>query len=216
MFEGTPVGDAWRVFPATYAMGYLRISGGVPSDTQIFTINGRIYELDTNGSAATGGQVLVSITGVSTADQFCTAIAAGINGDSSRSVNAVADLTNDIIWLYALNPGSAGNAITLTEGLSNTTPSGSTLSGGNDQKTEERHIYRYTVGSDAATGGRLRIKTDLSYILSVDVRQEDAALVDDSLDVTVTISGGYVTLGEGSAPAWADGDVLIVTIVGGR
>ena len=68
------------------AIGYVYCTGAV-ADTELVTINGRTYEFD-NDSTFTG-DVQVDVTGDLTADAAMTALAAAINGDATRSVDAV-------------------------------------------------------------------------------------------------------------------------------
>ncbi len=68
------------------AIGYVYCTGAV-ADTELVTIDGRTYEFD-NDSTNTG-DVPVDVTGDLTADAAMIALAAAINGDGSRTVDAV-------------------------------------------------------------------------------------------------------------------------------
>lgn len=196
------------------ARGYLIVSGGVPADTEYFTVNGRIYELDTDSTADNGGDVLIDVTGLSTADQFVTAIAAGINGDSSREVDAVADTANDVVWMFARAGGTAGNALTLTENMANTSASAATFSGGTAGGVEQRALIRHALTSAEATRTYLAFGTSMDNVVSVDLWIEDAGVLNKAPNTTITVSGGTVILKTGNSPTWGTGDVLILEIVG--
>lgn len=71
--------------------GYFELTG-VVADTQTVTINGRVYEYDTN--AAITGDILVDVTADQTADAAITALVAAVNADAARTVNAVAWVGN--------------------------------------------------------------------------------------------------------------------------
>jgi hypothetical protein len=215
--EGQLSGSSFRTHEETRAFGYIVFAGGRPSDAQIFTINGRIYELDTNGAAATGGQVLVDITGNATVDDDITDMAVAINNDAGQSsFKAYADTANDILWIYATAYGTAGNAITLTEGLSNATASGATLAEGRVGGPERREVIRHVISSAEATAGVIRLfAPGMRQVLAFEIRLEDGGVVDDTIDTAVAVTQPNILIvTEGSGPAWAAGDVLVIEVVG--
>jgi hypothetical protein len=213
--EGHFIGTSYRHYNPGRAIGCL-IFTGRPSDTEICTINGRKYELDTNGAAASAGDVLVDITGNANVDDDITDLAAAINADASASVYAYADTANDVLFVWAKVHGADGNAITLTEGFTNCTASAATLTEGRVGGTETRHVFRHTVTSDEATAGKLRfIIPGMKQVISWNLRIEDAGVVDDTIDTTVAITQpNILILTEGSGPAWAAGDVVILEVLG--
>lgn len=106
--------------------GYIHFTG-VTSDGERITINTRIYEFDTGGVIGAGADVAVDISGGNSAAQSATALAAAINGDASRSVNAIAlgDAVH-IITLGAVN----STGYPLAETCANVTLSAATMTSG--------------------------------------------------------------------------------------
>ena len=104
---------------------------GLLVDGDTITINGRVYEADTDGSYT--GDVKVDVTDLTTITEHLYALADAINGDASAEVSASVETTS--ILLTALVQGADGNAYTLakSEVSPNTNDivvSGSTLTGG--------------------------------------------------------------------------------------
>lgn len=61
---------------------------GVSADGETFTINGRVYELDPAGVAATG-DVAITVANGANATTTAAAIVAGVNADADRTVDAI-------------------------------------------------------------------------------------------------------------------------------
>lgn len=74
-------------------VSFLHFTGAV-SDGETYTTGSRVYEFDTDSSVS-GGNVQVDISGDQTADAAATALAAAINADSSREVDAWEDTDGD-------------------------------------------------------------------------------------------------------------------------
>lgn len=209
MAAGRNVTERYNYFP-TRARGAIFYSGR-PADDEVFTINGRIYEIDDDDNfPQSSGDVQCDISGSANANADYVIIAAAINGDSSRTVDAVLDQTNGVLHLFAIVKGTAGNAITTTEGLSNATITPTSLSGGMDGGSMEEWVQRYTILTADAGEGRILFNTGFSAVREVSFRIEDAGEVklDFETDTLVTTSAGNITLTKGSTPAWAAGDVL--------
>lgn len=200
--------------PAVQSNAALQMTG-VGVDQEIITLNGRVYELDTDSTPDSGGDVLVDVSGGVSADQTIAALVTAINGDDTAVMSAVGDSTNDIMFLYADTAGVAGNSLTTTEGFTNGTMSAATMVDGSDAAVGAVVAFRHTVTANEASGGAasaLRFDSGLSSIEAVHVSIEDAG-VDTALGATVTVSGGVLTLVEGT-PAWATSDIINVIIVG--
>lgn len=203
-------------YPGNKAFGYVYMSAQA-TDADTVTINGRTYEFDPSDDGITG-DVEVDTSGSSDVDGDITALAAAINGDGSAEVDATADTNSDVVWLYAKTLGTAGNSITLAESTSEARMkvSSATLVDGDDASKVAVLSYAHTITTNEATLGVLRINTGLTSIDSFNTEILDGG--DGGTlkapDVTVTISGGVVVLGEGSAPAWANGDIMYLTVVG--
>ena len=193
------------------AVGYVRFTGR-PTDDQLLTINGRKYEYDDDASGLTAGSDVLWTAGADL-DGDEEALAAAINNDASASVSAVADTTNDFVWLYAKVAGTTGNAITLASTLSNATISAATLANGLDADDVDSVVnIRHTITTDEATGGKLRFDTGLSSITGVIVGFEDNGVI-AAAAVTYTATNGILVVTEGTT-AWAANDVLNIVVIG--
>lgn len=123
-------------YETTKAIGSVSFSSaggdaGLFVDGDKITINGRAYEADNNSSYT--GDVVVTITGLTTIPQHVQALADAINGDSSAVVTAQAQAAS--ILLESKLRGSGGNAYTLTKtevapNQNDVAVSGATLTGG--------------------------------------------------------------------------------------
>lgn len=125
-------------------VGYFYLTG-VASDTETVTINSRVYEFDTNASIT--GNVTVDISGDATADAACTALAAAINGDSSRVVDAVVwNGNNDTTAGVTLIAKTAqATNYTLAKSAANGTVSAATLVGAAAIANRDEWAFSYTV-----------------------------------------------------------------------
>ena len=198
---------------AIKAWGYVDFAGR-PADGDLLTINGRKYEYDSDASFPdSAGDVQIDANAAGSVDDDITACAAAINGDGSATVTAVADTTDDILWLYAATAGAAGNSLTLVSGLTNTTASGATLADGADAGIAAVVPIRHTITAQEATEGKLRFDTGLTSIENIQCNYEDAGVIASLSLSTVAVAGGIVTITEGGV-AWAANDVLNLLIVG--
>lgn len=199
---------------AILAFGYVDFAGR-PADADLLTLNGRKYEYDSDASFPdAGGDVIIDANAAANVDDDITACAVAINGDGSATMSAVADTTNDILWLYALTAGAAGNALTLVSALANTTASGANLTDGADAAVAVVWPLRHTITAQEATEGILRFDTGLSSIesLHVMIEDNDAASVMTYLTALANVAGGIITITEGGA--WGANDVLNIIAVG--
>ena len=200
------------VRPALKAWGAVYFSGR-PADDELLTINGRKYETDTDGDfPQAAGDVQCDLNGNSSIDEDITDIAATINGDAGREVDAVADTTNDILWLTARTTGVAGNSLTLATALTNTTANNATLADGDDAAPAQIVAIRHTIAANEATGAWLRFDTGLTSIQTHHLTFEDSSL-EVASDTEIAISGGVITIFR-SGGTWADGDVLNLLAIG--
>ncbi len=200
--------------PATLAWGALYMTG-IGVDQELLTLNGRIYELDTDSTVDNGGDVLVDVSGGVSADQTIAALVTAINGDSATGViDAVGDATNDILFLYADTTGTAGNSLTVVEAYTNGDVQDSTLNDGTAAAVAAVVSMRHTITTTEATGGAtaaIRFDTGLTSIDGYSIFLNNAGVVDDGA-LAVSISAGVLTVVEGTA--WANNDILEVIVVG--
>lgn len=213
--SGTRVGQSYDRHDAAHAIGQI-VFTGQPADTEIVTIGGRIYELDTDSVADSSGDVLIDIAGDSNLADNIAGIVAGINADASATVTAVDDSANNTIWLYATAAGAAGTAIALTTTFSNCTASAATLVDGRAGGSSRRQTIRHTVTSSEASAGKVRLIDPLmGHVFTANVRIEDAGVINDTPDSTIAITQpNLLVITEGTTPAWAAGDVLVVEMIG--
>ncbi|MCA9101341.1 MAG: hypothetical protein KDA63_09335 [Planctomycetales bacterium] len=212
---GTRIGESYDRHEAAHAIGQL-VFTGQPADTEIVTIGGRIYELDTDATADSSGDVLIDITGDSNLADNITGIVAGINDDASATVTAVDDSANSTIWLYAKTAGAAGNAITLTTDFSNCTASAATLVDGRVGGVGRKQAIRHTITSAEASAGKVRvIDPTMGHLFTANIRIEDAGVINDTPDSTIAITQpNLLVITEGTTPAWTAGDVLVIELIG--
>ncbi len=195
---------------AVKAFGAVYFSGR-PADDELLTINGRKYEIDTDGDfPQSAGDVVLDLQGNSTLNEDITDIASAINGDGSATVDAVADTNNGVLWLIAKTAGSAGSSITLTEGLSNATVSDATLAGGADAAVAALAVLRHTITAGEEAGQLIRFQTGLTSIESYSLSFEDNG-VHAAFPGTVAISGGAIVL---DSATWAAGDIVSIIAIG--
>lgn len=115
------------VVQETKAEATITFTGQV-QDADDITINGRVYEFDTNSSIT--GDVAVDISGNSSKEEDAEDLRDAINGDSSAIV--VASLDGAIVTITSKIRGDVGNQYTLTETDvgGDMTLSGAVLTGG--------------------------------------------------------------------------------------
>jgi hypothetical protein len=139
LFAASSIDDnILKALGTTYAMGgrdagrapvgYVYFTG-VAADADTVTINSRVYEFDDD--ASTTGDVDVDITGDATADAACTALAAAINADESRDVDAVVWAGNDDTSAGVTLIGTAAGStnFTLAKSATNGVVSAANLTG---------------------------------------------------------------------------------------
>lgn len=197
---------------AGYAYGSIYLSAQA-LDAETVTIDGRVYEFDPSDDGIASGDVEVDTSSSADVDGDITALASAINGDGSATVDAVADTTNDIVWLYAKTAGTAGNSQTLATDVTGATVSDSSLSGGSDTSETKQYTHQHTITAGEATIGFIQLKTGLTSINGVLVQHRTSAGV-ISNDIVATISGGYVLFDETGTNAWSTGDFIDILITG--
>ena len=109
------------------ATGTLTCSG-VSTDAETITINGVVFELDTEGNY-TAGHVQVNITDTAILTTV-TNLTAAINANGTTSALVTAANTSATVVLTADTAGSGGNSITTTDTLTNGDWGAATLTGG--------------------------------------------------------------------------------------
>ncbi len=124
---------------AQYAVGYIRHTG-VSADTETVTIDGRIYEYDTDGAIT--GDVVVDISGGNSATQSAAALAAAINGDSAAVVEAY--VAPDTVTVVLVGK-AAVTAFALATTVANSVISAAAMVGGRAAGDRYLAVGRYTV-----------------------------------------------------------------------
>jgi hypothetical protein len=216
----TQVGTSFNEYPATSAAAAIYFSGQ-PANTNTLTLGTAIFEYATDDVAA-GTNIPILAAAVDSTDKAITACALAINSATHASVagliTAVADLANDVLWLYADIPGTAGNAYIIAETLANAVSGAAAnpgvFAGGQARGVEGTYVFRHTITAAEATGGLLQFQTQLAAVFEVGLSMEDAGLIVTAPDSTIAVSGGLVTITEGTTPAWTAADIIIVTIKG--
>jgi len=91
-------------------VGYIRVIDFANHvDGEDLTLGSRIYELDTVPDGVTAGSVAVDVSGVGSNADLAVEIAAAINGDADREVDAAVVDTDKVVFLPRTNWGAAGN-----------------------------------------------------------------------------------------------------------
>lgn len=213
-----PLTDAYepaKVGVPSYAYGWFDLSD-VVVDGDTITIGGRSYELNVSSTAAGTSDSTIDLTTVSTVDTQIAAIVAHLNADPLCPVTASGNATLDSIFVYAKTPGSAGNAITLAETLTNGVASGETLVDGSDDVSVQVLAFRHTITAAEAAAGAIRVLTRFSTIKSVVLGFEDAGVVaaaGTTMTITNAAGASSVLIAEGT-PAWANNDVMNIVVFG--
>lgn len=211
--------DAYRrveTTPALAASGWVDIVDAA-TDGKLITINGRKYECNVSSTASGTADVVIDLTTAADVDAQVTAIAAAINADTEAVVTAAADTTSDTVFLYAVTPGTVGNAITLTTNITNAVASGATLSNGQNEMSVQILPIKWTITAVEATAGVIRILTPFTNIRGVQTLFSDAGVLktaDVTLAITEATGASVLKLTEGSTPAFAANDVLYITVFG--
>ncbi len=209
----TRVGTSYNEYPATQAIASVLLGAQLANEDHI-VINGWSFEIQTDGGLPTdGGDEAVDTTGNGTAAFDVASIVAAINASTATLIAGVvtAVATESAVLLFADTPGTAGNAITLTDDATNATTSGATFSEGIGRQIEAVHVHRHTVVTIEETSTQFIVPTSLAAVNNVSAVWQDAGVITTN-DATFTISGTSVIVTEVSA--WAAGDVLVVTITG--
>lgn len=124
-------------------VGYFYCTGAV-ADTELVTINGRTHEFD-NDSTFTG-DVQVDVTGDLSADAACIALAAAINADASRSVDAVVMAGNNDTTagcMFVAKVVGATNFTTTTDVTNGGVVSAATMLGAAAVADVKTHYFTY-------------------------------------------------------------------------
>jgi hypothetical protein len=132
----------------------LTISAITDADTQTVTIGGVVYTLHTSlsGFTATPGAVLIGADATAMGNNLAAAINAGAGAGTTYGTGTVANpsvtasANTGVVTVTARTPGSSGNAIAISETLTNSAWAGgaTTLSG----------------GANAATAGQITVFID--------------------------------------------------------
>lgn len=209
-------------------VGFFYLTGAA-GDTELVTINSRTYEFDDDATST--GDVDVDISADATADAACTALAAAINGDASRDVDAVVMAGNADTNAGVMLVGKAAGAtnFTLTTDAANGVVSAATLTGASAAAVNSMWSHEYTVTAAdvtqlATTGGNsvpiLGVSsTTQPKICGLTMRTSAGAMVVPVATLVWTWlqanSNFWVLVVDDSAGTLASGDVIGVTAVVG-
>jgi hypothetical protein len=201
----TQVGSTFVEYMPTPARADLIFSGGRPATTETFVLNGVTFEylIGTNASLDDDLVWLAALVNAST-----DAAIAGVITATALPTGTATELR-----FTADKPGNDGNALTLTEGLSNCTKSGATFSGGTSHANEEIFIAPHVVDASDATLDSIVFVTPFAKIMTFSSTLHDAGILDVTNQPVYAVSGGTLTMTSG-AQTWAAGDILTVTISG--
>lgn len=134
--------EVWKslVAPSPSAYGSLLIDTDTLVDGDTIVIDG--VTLTARAAAPGVDEFLIGATDSDSALAIETAI-----NDAGNSFDTIvtAVAIGDTVYLTAVDPGTAGNAITLTTTSAGVTVSGATLTGGEDRpnKPDQSHLYRH-------------------------------------------------------------------------
>ena len=135
---GANVIDLTACATADYGQGMFGLAT-LPVDTDTITINGRVYEFDTNSSIT--GDVAININGLTTIDAVLAAIETAINNDGSAVVEATDFPDDNYVLVVAKVIGTVGNYVVSEScGAGGWLPDegfGGTMLGGADPTVEE-------------------------------------------------------------------------------
>jgi len=141
------IGSFITTFEGLLSVGYIDFTG-VSSDTETITIDGRVYEIDSDSTIT--GDVPVDISGGNSATQTATALTGAINGDGSKTVDALDVGDGTVILVQA---GPPGVDITLATTCANGVVSAASgqLSTAGGQKIVGRSTYTVTAADVTVT-----------------------------------------------------------------
>ncbi len=109
---------------STQASGTITLSSTGPTNTQTVTVNGLVYTFKTSPSGPR--DVQIGVDNPTTASSLASVIT------SQDTVHVAAVAVGSVVTVNAVEPGTAGNSITLAQSASNVAVSGATLSGAVD------------------------------------------------------------------------------------
>jgi hypothetical protein len=126
------------------SVGWVDFTGVGTLDTETVTINGRVYEFDTN--SAITGDVAVDVSGGANATQSATAFALALANDALATVWGLR--VGDTV---VLTSKIAGAAITLAEATATTVISAAAMTNGEAADAKAFYATSYTVTAEDAT-----------------------------------------------------------------
>jgi hypothetical protein len=201
----TQVGTTFLRYPATPATAFIAFTDR-PTTTETFVVNG-VTLTYLIGTLSDLDEDVIAITALVN-DSVDPLIAGKV---TARALPTGGSATQ--VRLYADAPGTSGNAITLTEDLTNATASGATFTGGTATADKEEVIVKHVIDAADATLGALIIDTEFTEIMEWSSVFYDAGLLTADVPAFAP-SGGTMTITKGSGTTWAAGDIFIVTIAG--
>ena len=185
-------------------IGNIRMTGvGVDADT--VTLNGLVYLLN-NGTAATGAQIDVDITGGQTDANVVDALVTAINGQYPTEGIVAVDNTDEVV-LYGDQP------FTLAETLTNGTVDPATAAGGNNY-TEVHPVSIVERAPTAAevTKGELKIVMAAPVEAATVVVKVTSSGAGKAWDGDTLVSGNTITIDNAGATDWAATDTVDVIV----
>lgn len=119
---------------------------GVVNDGETVTINGRVFEFDSN-NLISGGNVKVDVSTGTTASQSVTALVNAINNDVQGSIDAVSGSGTSVI-LYTRKTGVEGKDYATSETCANASFSGTTFTNVYNHNTWNENILKLIFGKN--------------------------------------------------------------------
>jgi len=217
---------------ATNAYGSITLTGVTfdgGEDGETVTIRGIVYEFSDDGTSATSSNAIVSIVdnenNYLTAAQVAANLYRAINNQDGDYVRANVNVnTNTVVDVLAKVPGTAGNAYTLAEDVTdaNFSVSGATFSGGRDGYNKKATDIDYDSASGAdvgngQTGTNIVVSTNAAqgYVVAVqntDTGAESDGLTNGTSDIDAWTTGtyGYGILVSAQSARYGDATANIV------
>lgn len=183
----------------------IRMSGvGVDEDT--VTINGVVYHLS-NGTAATGDEVEVDITGGQTAANVATALVTAITAQfAAQGIAAELNGTDNVLL-------SSPQPFTMAESLTNGTVDPATAAGGrNADEPKAISITERVPTAAEVTAGVVHVKTKKPISGVVVNARVTATNALKAFDGDVAYSGNLVTINNDGSTDFAATDTLTILV----
>lgn len=183
---------------------------GDGADADTLTVNGVVFELDTD-SSITAGNVAVDVSASVTNTDVVTALVTAINGNANCQATA-RDLTGGVMLIKSDVVGAS--KLTVSEVIGNgaiTVPAG----GGANRASSASQVFSRVPSAEEVTLGTMRFicdDTPLKVDVSVRTTATGAAVAWDGA-VTVDWTNNEVTIGNGGAVDWAATDTVTVVVV---